>query len=246
MEHEIAKALQTNMRSAVESAPGVDIGHLYVPAPGPGRIGGDFYDVFRLEDGRLAFLLGDVSGRGLQAASTNAMARSMIKALAQVDPDPSEVLRRAGETLVRQLKHAEFVTAVFGVLDAETESSALPRRATLRRSSPAARSLPAGRRPQRSARDTVAPRSRVLDPPAQARRHARALHGRCLSGPRGDDFFGEERLQAAIAKAASGNSAQDVADGILTTVRESAGGDIADDLALLVLTFEGGPVRPAV
>ena len=246
VEHEIAEALQTNMRSAVESAPGVDIGHLYVPAPGPGRIGGDFYDVFRLEDGRLAFLLGDVSGRGLPAASTNAMARSMVKALAQVDPDPSEVLRRAGETLVRQLKDAEFVTAVFGVLDAETGELCL---AMAGHPSPVIagrpgvcppddiRSVPLGI-PSRGAPGSWTYRLRPGDTLVLFTDGAYEVRGE-------DGFFGEERLQAAIAKAASGNSAQDVADGILATVREFSGGDIADDLALLVLTYEGGPVRPA-
>ena len=85
-EHAIAEALQTDMESAVQDMRGVEVGHVYVPAPGPGRIGGDFYDVFPIDDHRLAFLLGDVVGHGLEAASKSAMVRSVVQALAYVDP----------------------------------------------------------------------------------------------------------------------------------------------------------------
>lgn len=72
---------------------GWEVAAYYSPAGGQ-QVGGDFYDVFPVRDGRIAAVVGDVMGRGVQAAASMAEIRSAIRAYAVDDPDPAAVLRR--------------------------------------------------------------------------------------------------------------------------------------------------------
>ncbi|HMK91869.1 MAG TPA: SpoIIE family protein phosphatase, partial [Thermoleophilia bacterium] len=238
-QHGIAEALQTDMASVAVDAPGVDVGQVYVPAPGAGRIGGDFYDVFALDDGRLAFLLGDVAGRGLTAASKNAMVRSTVRALAVVQPDPAVVLSRAGDVLARQFALGEFATAVFGLID---PLSGLVDVAVAGHPLPLVASRDGAWQPEI---EPGLPLGLGASPgPASWRASLRSGETLLLftdgayEARRGDDFFGEERLRAAVEQAAALPTAQAVADAVLAEVKEYAG-DIRDDLALLSLRYTG-------
>lgn len=114
---EIAEKLQQGMMPHVDQAPGIEIASAYVPAPGVGRIGGDFYGVMDLRDGLIAFFIGDVAGHGIEAASANAMTRAAISTLAASDPDPSRVLSGVNRMLADYLEPGRFVTAAYGLLD---------------------------------------------------------------------------------------------------------------------------------
>lgn len=241
-EHAITEALQTNMGSAVQGMSGVEVGHVYVPAPGPGRIGGDFYDVFRIDDRRLAFLLGDVVGHGLEAASKSAMVRSTVRALAGVDPEPAVVFRRAGEALAGQLREGEFVTAAYGLLDL---SAGEVRLAVAGHPYPIVPGRPELAPPE-------ATRGTPLGFPLSSAIASGSWGFSLATGEtlvlftdgvyearRGGEFFGEERLRAVIEDAAGGMQGQDVADRVLVAVRSFAGGDSSDDMAVLAITYLG-------
>lgn len=239
-EHEIAEALQTDMASAVERISGVEIGQVYLPAPGPGRIGGDFFDVFALDANRLAFLIGDVAGRGLAAANTNATTRSIVRALALVDPEPGVVLQRASDSLARQLESNEFVTAAFGVLDVRDGSSRIaifghPDPVVVGRTDFAppegARCPPLGVSP-----GGHCPVWRLtLDPGETLLLFTDGvLETRC-----GHEFFGAGRLDAVLRGESPDASAQGIADGVLGAVLEFAGGHASDDLAILAIRYLG-------
>lgn len=99
--------------------PGYRLGSAYVPAFAGQEIGGDFYDVFRNEEGKVGILIGDVSGKGIEAASLGAATRNTLRAFAYEMPSPAEALSHANRLIARQ-QTGHFVTLFLAVLDPAT------------------------------------------------------------------------------------------------------------------------------
>jgi anti-sigma regulatory factor (Ser/Thr protein kinase) len=89
---------------------------LYHAAQSESSIGGDWYDAFRLPDGRVVLSVGDVAGSGLEAAVTMASVRQSIRTAVLINPDPEAVLD-AVDRIVRAMGHVRFVTAFVAVFD---------------------------------------------------------------------------------------------------------------------------------
>lgn len=85
-------------------------------------VGGDFYDVVEFGDGRYGVGIGDVAGKGVDAAVYTAMARYMIRAYSADDPDPLYVVPRLNAALCRYMPSGKFVTLVYGVLDTKSRT----------------------------------------------------------------------------------------------------------------------------
>jgi serine phosphatase RsbU (regulator of sigma subunit) len=81
------------------------------------EVSGDLYDFFRLPDGRLAFFLGDVSGKGMPAALFMIAVRTLIRHLAPSAGSPADLLRRLNAALSADNPTALFVTLLHGVYD---------------------------------------------------------------------------------------------------------------------------------
>jgi sigma-B regulation protein RsbU (phosphoserine phosphatase) len=102
--------------STLQTPPGLQTAAHYRMAS-TDEVGGDFYDLFPLDDGRWGFFLGDVSGKGIEAAGVTALARYTLRAAAVYDPDPAAVLRNLNRVLYQEYrKDARYCTVVFGIL----------------------------------------------------------------------------------------------------------------------------------
>ncbi len=81
-------------------------------------VGGDFYDFFELGDGRLGFVIADVSGKGMAAAMFMAMARTVIRSAARLSEDAGACLAQANDLLcASNIEDGTFVTVFYGILD---------------------------------------------------------------------------------------------------------------------------------
>lgn len=98
--------------------PGYEVGAEYVPAYAGREIGGDFYDVIQVGECRAGILIGDVAGKGLEAAALAATTRSTIHAFVHESASPAEALARANVVLCSQKTDSDaFVTVFLVVLD---------------------------------------------------------------------------------------------------------------------------------
>jgi phosphoserine phosphatase RsbU/P len=84
------------------------------------EVGGDFYDYYFIDEDRLAFTIGDVSGKGIPAAIYMAVSRTLLKAIAHQIVNPGEVLRRLNTLLIPESESATFVTVFYAVLNIRT------------------------------------------------------------------------------------------------------------------------------
>jgi len=111
----IAELVQRNLNPHMElGREDVETGHRYLPAK---KVGGDYYDVFRLPDGRLAILMADVAGKSVQAAVHTAKGKYFIRALGYDTPSPARVLGRANALIYADTTVETFISAFYAVLE---------------------------------------------------------------------------------------------------------------------------------
>ena len=84
------------------------------------EMGGDFYDFFTLDDGRLSVVMADVSGKGVPAAFFMAIARTVMRAAAARHPTPGPCLEEVNDAICEQNPQDLFVTLFYGILDPGT------------------------------------------------------------------------------------------------------------------------------
>ncbi|MGQ9454607.1 MAG: SpoIIE family protein phosphatase [Armatimonadota bacterium] len=119
-EHSIAIQLQKSfLLHEMPDVQGFAIARRYQAASGEALIGGDFYDIFRISERKLGIVIGDVSGRGLNAAIYTAMTKHMLRAYALENSSPSLVLSRLNDALISCTPVEIFVTLIYGILDSE-------------------------------------------------------------------------------------------------------------------------------
>ena len=114
-ELEVARLIQQHfLPKELPDLPGWQIAAHYQPAR---EVGGDFYDVIPLSDGRVGFVVGDVTDKGVPAALVMSATRSVLRASAQRMIEPGIVLERVNEHLYPDMPEKMFVTCLYGVLD---------------------------------------------------------------------------------------------------------------------------------
>ncbi len=118
IEQELLVARRIQQASLPEEVPeleGWEISPHYQPAR---EVGGDFYDFFELEEGRVGVVVGDATGKGVPAALVVSATSSMMRAVAQGSGySPGETLARVNETLLARIPPNMFITCFYCILD---------------------------------------------------------------------------------------------------------------------------------
>ena len=116
----IATTLQENLIHPLPVIPGLDLGRVSETAFAPDLVGGDFSDVFAIDEFRVAALIGDVGGKGIRAAGLTETVHTAVNSYALVDTSPAFILRKTNELLLRSSGDEQFVTAFLLIVDLRT------------------------------------------------------------------------------------------------------------------------------
>ncbi|MEU8301805.1 SpoIIE family protein phosphatase [Micromonospora sp. NPDC048909] len=112
----VSKLQRSLLPAVLQTPPGLESAAYYRMAS-TDEVGGDFYDLFPLDDGRWGFFLGDVSGKGVEAAAVTALARYTLRAATVYNPDPAAALHNLNTVLWQEYREdARYCTVVFGIL----------------------------------------------------------------------------------------------------------------------------------
>ncbi|MFF4345313.1 PP2C family protein-serine/threonine phosphatase [Kitasatospora sp. NPDC001540] len=237
--------------SALPAVPGLETAVSYHTAS-PDRLGGDFYDLFPVGDRRWAFFLGDVCGKGPQAASLTSLTRYTLRAAALHDPEPAAALRTLNAVLHEHYTAAgdpRYCTVVYGLLEESADGHVAVKVASgghppslLLRADGRSEFLPTPggllvgilpEAPFTTATTVLAPGDTLLlytDGLTEAR-----------TGPTRESLFGDEALLAFAADRAPTTPGRLVE--ALTGLLKGFGDGLEDDTALLALGVK--PTRPA-
>src|ERR671924_547620 len=198
-------------------------------------VGGDVYDYLRLPDGRLAVVLGDVTGHGIEATADMAMANFVFRSLAREHPEPADFLASANDVVVGEIAPGKFITMAYLVVDAAVGEVACacaghpPPRivgADGRVAPLAATGLALGIEGAQSYREAHAP----LAPEESVVVFTDGV----VEARRGSELFGLERLDEVLVRG-GGLSAEELAAAVVESCRSFVGGGLGDDCAVVVI-----------
>lgn len=117
-QYRIADRLQEALLSVPDEISGIDFAHAYHSATETARVGGDFYDVFEIEHDMVGIVIGDVAGKGLDAAVLTALLKNAIRAhTSEKGATPARILSLTNDVVYRSTPAEAFATVFFGVLD---------------------------------------------------------------------------------------------------------------------------------
>jgi PAS domain S-box-containing protein len=197
-------------------------------------VGGDFYDIVAVGDGRHLVFLGDVTGKGIAAAALTSLVRHSVRTAARFDPRPAAILRLLNEILVEQPRLAP-VTLVCGLIDANklTVAAAGHPPPLLRRGGTVEEIGPTGILLGAAPDQTFREETTDLQPGDTVLLYTDGV----TDTPGTQERFGPERLSAILTEAPEPPA--EVLDRIEAALREFQAGTAIDDRAMLVLRFTG-------
>ena len=114
---ELQKGLLPLEFPAAEASPAIDLFAALQPAK---EVSGDLYDFFFIEPGKLCFVVGDVSGKGIAAGIFMAVTRTLVRAIARPGMAPAQILKLLNAELCRDNDACLFVTMILGIADVNT------------------------------------------------------------------------------------------------------------------------------
>ncbi len=206
------------------------------------EVGGDYYDFVKLSDKKLGIIIGDVSGKGTQAAFYMTLTKGFLKALSKMSESSSEMLMKMNELFYENVERGTFISMIYGIFDIEEKTLTLAR---------------AGHNPV-IARKTAAGTIQKIDPKGLAlglekgNIFNKTLKEMNVPFEQGDVFvfytdgfteamnktkdeYGEERLSEAVVKY-SDRSAEEIMDVIFNDVKAFIGkAKQHDDMTMVVV-----------
>jgi serine phosphatase RsbU (regulator of sigma subunit) len=218
--------------------PGLDLGVVYESSARM-DVGGDLYDFLVLDDGKLALVLGDVTGHGVDAAADMAMAKFVFRSLAREHPGPADFLTHANDIVAEEIAPGKFITLLYLILD--------PARGVV---AGAAAGHPPPRIVQaagRVAELAVAGVALGIDPGRAYEESEAALAtgdsvvlytDGVVESRNAGELYGTARLDSFLAENRE-LSAQALAEAVVEESRRFAGGVLTDDCAVVVLRRTG-------
>jgi sigma-B regulation protein RsbU (phosphoserine phosphatase) len=204
------------------------------------QVGGDLYEVLRASKDRVVVALGDVSGKGIPAALFMAVAVTVLRTLARQFAEPDEILRRLNDELAEQNPRGMFVTLQCLVFDTEQRRVSCAgaghhRLAVLSPGCPPRLAFPSSGRP--AGLMPFNPIERETLPFGAGDTFVLFSDGVSEAMNTEEEFYGEERLLAALA-AASDRGPTDIVSSVLADVRTfTAGAKQSDDITILIAQY---------
>ncbi len=214
--------------------PGLEIGSVYESSARL-EVGGDVFDYTVLPDGRLAVVVGDVTGKGIDAAADMAMTKFVFRSLAREHPEPSELMRIANQVVLDEVEEGKFVTMLYLTLDPVTGELACagaghPEPRLVRPDGSveelAARGLALGIAPDQEYPEATA----TLEPGASVVLYTDGV----VESRVGAELYGKTRLDRLLSEQRD-LRAQQLARAVVEDSRAFAGGGLADDSAVVVV-----------
>ena len=213
---------------------GLEIGQVYESSARV-DVGGDVYDFLTLDDGRLAVVLGDVTGHGVEATADMAMAKFVFRSLAREHPEPADFLASTNDVVVDEIATGKFITMTYLAVDGVNGSVAC-----------ASAGHPAPRLVLADGTVHALEASGLVlgIDPGQEYSEARAdlppgstlviYTDGVIEARRDGELYGTERLDAVVSEHRT-QSADAIARAVADDARRFAGGELADDLAVVVI-----------
>ena len=238
----VARKLQEGLLPArLAEAPGLEAAVVYESISGGGEVGGDFYDFFSSGADRWTVAVGDVCGKGTEAAVTTGLARHTLRAIAQTTDSPAALLRFLNAALLSEAEVANFVTVACATVVADPAGGYT---ATV---SSGGHPFPLVLRADGALEEVevIGTMLGVAEAPELVEQTVRLAPGDALvlytdgvtdARPLGGQRFGEEALLATV-RAAAGATAEGIAQAVEGAVRThlTAATASADDRAIVVL-----------
>lgn len=245
----VAAALQASMvPHRLPDVAGSELASRYEPAGDGSEVGGDFLDVFSLDGQTWGFVLGDVSGKGAEAAAVSAAARYTLRALADADRSPAKTVGEVNDRLLVQTDPERHCTLVYGILRPGKDGMSVT--LTL-----AGHHQPMVRRATGEVKEVGCPGTALalFDQPELHDTSLDLAPGELMcaftdglvEARRGRDMFGSERL-AELLRRHGHLPVDELAGVVVDAVRDFHGGELVDDVAMLLVRSSGPQTSPGL
>ena len=230
---EVGRIVQEGLLADIPtSAVDLEIAHVYISAREQAQLGGDFLDYFTIDSNGVAFVIGDLSGHGLEAAADSVMLRSLFRGFMCENPDLTEAMARVNSVLWKELKPGQFATALAIAYDISGRLSLVS----------AGHPYPVLCDKECRLHPVTGTALAIFNETDYCVSEARLKPGGVFvaytdgieEARNGGVMFGEDRIVEAVA-AKRNISARGIAEHLIDEALRFAGGKFKDDVAVLVL-----------